>query len=68
MILYNKLESEDTMKVKINDPFGFSKAVNFDKLDDPKVVEELSKMFNLDNERPEVAYKKAVNTLKRKVR
>jgi len=56
------------MKVKINDPFGFSKAVNFDKLDDPKVVEELSKMFNLDNERPEVAYKKAVNTLKRKVR
>jgi hypothetical protein len=40
------------MKVKITDPFGFSKAINFEKLDDPETVKK----------------KKAVNTLKKKVR
>tara|TARA_R110000822_G_scaffold5212_1_gene22442 strand:- start:1 stop:171 length:171 start_codon:yes stop_codon:yes gene_type:complete len=53
---------------KINDPFGFTKTINSKVLNNPKVVKELSKMFNLDNERPEVAYKKAVNTLKRSIK
>ena len=26
---------------KDNDPFGFNKAINWDKLEDPKVIEEL---------------------------
>ena len=53
------------MKIKINDVFGFQKAINFDKLDDPKVIEELSKMFNVDNETPQTTYKEAVNKLKK---
>jgi hypothetical protein len=27
------------------DPFGFTKAINFDKLNDPKVLKELEKIF-----------------------
>ena len=30
---------------KINDPFGFTKAINFKKLNDPKVFKELEKIF-----------------------
>ena len=26
-----------------NDPFGFNKAINYDKLNDPKVLKELKK-------------------------
>ena len=33
------------MKIKINDPFGFSKAINFEKLNDPKTLKELSTLF-----------------------
>ena len=29
------------MKIKINDPFGFQKAINFEKLDDPKTLKKL---------------------------
>ena len=32
------------MKIK-NDPFGFQKAINWDKLDDPKILKELEKNF-----------------------
>ena len=32
------------MKVKINDPFGFTKAINFEKLNDPKTLKELLKL------------------------
>jgi len=56
------------MKVKINDVFGFQKSINFDKLDNPKTLNLLSKMFNVDNERPEKTYKKAVSSLKAKVK
>tara|TARA_R100000388_G_C7169892_1_gene123377 strand:- start:41 stop:205 length:165 start_codon:yes stop_codon:yes gene_type:complete len=35
---------------KINDPFGFTKAINTKKLDDPKVLKELEKIF-LKNEK-----------------
>ena len=56
------------MKVQKNDVFGFQKAINFDKLEDPEIIKELSKIFNIDNETPQSCYSKAVNTLKRKVK
>ena len=56
------------MKVKINDVFGFQNAINFDKLDNPETLELLSKMFNVNGERPETVYKKAVLNLKSKVK
>jgi len=56
------------MKIKINDVFGFQKAINFDKLNDPETLNQLSKMFNVNNERPETVYKKAVSNLKSKVK
>ena len=30
---------------KQNDPFGFDKAINWDKLNDPKVLDELEKLL-----------------------
>ena len=33
------------MPKKENDPFGFNKAINWDKLEDPKVLKELEKLF-----------------------
>ena len=30
---------------KENDPFGFNKAINWDKLEDPEVLKELEKIF-----------------------
>ena len=35
---------------KNKDPFGFNKAINWDKLNDPKVLKELEKMFNKEEE------------------
>ena len=32
----------------IKDPFGFNKAINWDKLNDPKVLKELEKIFIKD--------------------
>ena len=32
-------------KYLYNDPFGFNKAINWDKLNDPKVLKELEEMF-----------------------
>ncbi len=34
------------MKDNTNDPFGFNKAINWDKLNDPKVLKELEELFN----------------------
>ena len=42
--MFNKLKKEEKMK-KINDPFGFTKAINFKKLNNPKVLKELEKIF-----------------------
>jgi len=56
------------MKIKINDVFGFQKAINFDKLNDPETLNQLSEMFNVNSERPETVYKKAVLNLKSKVK
>tara|TARA_R100001015_G_scaffold18357_1_gene11307 strand:+ start:361 stop:510 length:150 start_codon:yes stop_codon:yes gene_type:complete len=33
------------MKKKYIDPFGFSKAINWDKLDDPKVIKQLEDLL-----------------------
>ena len=35
---------------KNNDPFGFNQAINWDKLKDPKVLEELKKFFDEQEE------------------
>ena len=32
-------------KINKNDPFGFNKAINWEKLKDPKVLEELKELF-----------------------
>jgi hypothetical protein len=40
---------EDSLKRPgIKDPFGFTKAINWDKLEDPKVLKELEKIFDED--------------------
>ena len=39
------------MPKKNNDPFGFKKAINWDKLKDPKVLKELEEL--LDEEEKE---------------
>jgi hypothetical protein len=63
---------EEKMKIIKTDPFGFQKAINFEKLKDTEALEILSGM--LDGGTPynekfiQLAYKKAVNTLKRKVK
>ena len=33
------------MTYGIKDPFGFNKAINWDKLEDPEVLKELEKIF-----------------------
>ena len=39
------------MSKKDNDPFGFNKAINWDKLEDPKVIKELQKLFEEEEEK-----------------
>ena len=36
---------------KDKDPFGFNKAINWDKLEDPKVLKELEKIFEDEEEK-----------------
>ena len=38
------LNRKENMNKK--DPFGFDKAINYDKLNDPKVLEQLEEIFN----------------------
>ena len=38
---------------KENDPFGFNKAINWDKLEDPKVLKELEEMFKEEEKKKE---------------
>ena len=35
----------------IKDPFGFNKAINWDKLEDPEVLKELEKVFKDEEEK-----------------
>ena len=39
------------MNKKNNDPFGFNKAINYDKLKDPKVLKELEESFEDEEEK-----------------
>ena len=39
------------MYKKNNDPFGFNKAINYDKLKDPKVLKELEEIFEDEEEK-----------------
>ena len=39
------------MNKKNNDPFGFNKAINYDKLKDPKVLKELENIFEDEEEK-----------------
>ena len=36
---------------KDKDPFGFNKAINWDKLNDPKVLEQLEDLFKEEEEK-----------------
>ena len=36
---------------KLKDPFGFNKAINWSKLNDPKIFRELEKIFDEDREK-----------------
>jgi len=80
------------MTNKTNDPFGFQKAINFKALDNPKVLNKVAKMFDIEpitinasdiingkkeelkkiipnnNYNPNESYKKAVNSLKRRIK
>ena len=38
---------------KENDPFGFDKAINWEKLTDPKVLKELEKLFEEEDKEEE---------------
>jgi len=35
----------------IKDPFGFTKAINWDKLEDPEVLEKLEEIFKDEEEK-----------------
>ena len=39
---------------KINDPFGFTKAINSKKLNDPKVLKKLEKIFLKEEKRSDL--------------
>ena len=39
------------MNKKNNDPFGFNKAINYDKLKDSKVLKELEEIFEDEEEK-----------------
>ena len=38
---------------KNNDPFGFNKAINWDKLNDPNVLKQLEEIFKEEEEKKE---------------
>ena len=41
------------MTKKDNDPFGFNKAINWEKLEDPEVLKELEKIFDKEEKENE---------------
>ena len=38
---------------KDNDPFGFNKAINWDKLEDPEVLKQLEEIYLKEEEKDE---------------
>ena len=65
-LLLSITNRKENMKIKINDPFGFQKAINFEKLDDPKTLKKLGDIFGINE--PQKEYKKSVNKLKRGIK
>jgi|TARA_R110002051_G_C8541667_1_gene471273 hypothetical protein len=67
-----KNKKKEKMKIIKTDPFGFQKAINFEKLKDTEALKILSQMLDgvtpYNEEFIQLAHKKAVKTLKRKVR
>jgi len=53
------------MSKKDNDPFGFNKAINWDKLEDPKVIKELQKLFEEEEEKYPEEFLEAIKHLKK---
>ena len=41
------------MKKNNNDPFGFNKAINWDKLEQPEIIKQLEKLFEEKEEENE---------------
>ena len=41
------------MTKKDKDPFGFNKAINWEKLEDPEVLKELEKIFDKEEKENE---------------
>jgi hypothetical protein len=47
-------------KINQNDPFGFNKAINWDKLNDPEVLNELEKLLEEEKkEKDETIYNRS---------
>ena len=44
------------MTYGIKDPFGFNKAINWDKLEDPEVLKELEKIFKFFGDEKEAKF------------
>ena len=40
------MPSSNNSTAKNKDPFGFNRAINYDKLKDPKILEQLEEIFN----------------------
>tara|TARA_R110002012_G_scaffold243995_2_gene418700 strand:+ start:149 stop:307 length:159 start_codon:yes stop_codon:yes gene_type:complete len=43
------------------DPFGFDQAINYDKLNDPKVLEQLEEIFNREEKHEKEKEKSKIN-------
>ena len=48
---YYRIRKRGNMNKKNNDPFGFNKAINWEKLNDPKVLKELENVFEDEEEK-----------------
>lgn len=48
-----KIKKGNNMKT-IKDPFGFNKAINFNKLNDPKILKELERIFLKEDKKSEL--------------
>jgi hypothetical protein len=51
------------MTYGIKDPFGFNKAINWDKLEDPEVLKELEKIFVKEKKPQAASYKPQASSL-----
>ena len=45
LVLFPIISYIVTMKKNNNDPFGFNKAINWEKLEEPEIIKQLEKLF-----------------------